>query len=175
MKTHTMRKVTAATLALLLSLFVNGTPLLAQSFTLNNTTLSGAITAGATSLVLASASASAGSSFGAPAAGDCLFIEGELMRITAMASTTATVQRGPAGGGGQPATAHATSAVIFTADCNAFFKAEPPLGSAATCSTQPAPWINTVTANVWWCNKSTNLWTGTNFIKMTFNSVPVAQ
>lgn len=175
MKTHTMRKLIASLLAITLTLFVTVSPLMAQSFTLNNTTLSGAITATATSLVLASASASTGSSFGAPAAGDCLFIEGELMRITAMASTTATVQRGPAGGGGQPATAHATSAVIFTADCNAFFKVGPPLASGASCNLQPAPWIDTVTANVWWCNRSTNLWTGTNFIKMTFNSVPVAQ
>lgn len=143
----------------------------AQTATLSNTTLNGAITATQTTLVLGSASASAGSSFGAPAVGQCLFVDSELMRITAIASTTATVQRG------NPAAPHATSAVIFTGACAGgnFQQAEPILGNAAVCNNQPAPWINVRTGNVWYCNRAALTWSGTNFAKFTYNSVPVAQ
>lgn len=157
----------------------------AQSYTISNTTLNGAITATQTTLVLTSASASSGSSFGAPAAGQCLFVDGELMRIVSMSSTTATVQRQSVGAVGHP-----SLAVVWTAPCNAFKKGDPPvfapLGVGVTnnvaksstqidCSKQPAPWINVDSANIWWCNTKNNVWTGTNYRALTYNSVPVAQ
>src|SRR3990167_5248499 len=61
---------------------------------LSSTTLNGAISATQTTLVLTSASALAGSTFGAPAANQCLYIDLEMMRIVSMSSTTATVRRG---------------------------------------------------------------------------------
>ncbi len=166
--THPRTRLAAVLLAVLSLLVV---PLHAQQYTLSNTTLNGAIDNVQTTLVLGSASASSGSSFGAPAAGQCLFMDNELMTIMSMSSTTATVRRATVG-----ATTHANSAVIYTAPCNAFKAADPPArGGNANCSAQPAPWINVNNANVWWCNRAANTWAGTNFVKFTYNSVPVAQ
>lgn len=151
-------------------------PAAAQKYTISNTTLDGAINATQTTLVLTSASASTGSSFGAPAAGQCMFIDGELMRIVSMASTTATVTRSP-----YTPTAHPTLAVVWTAPCNAFYTTDPPVPSNAAnannlCSTQmPAPWINTSNGNIWWCNTTTNKFYGTNYMPITYNSVPTGQ
>lgn len=180
---HTSRVV----IALLCVVGLAG-PVCAQSYTISNTTLSGAISASQTTLVLASASASSGSSFGAPVAGNCLFVDGELMRIVSMNGTTATVARSQtspdAGSFAMPGTPHASGAVVFTAPCNAFKSSEPqisainaalPGNANVSCATQPAPWINVNTANVWWCNRANQQWSGTNYAKFTYNSVPVAQ
>lgn len=155
----------------------------AQQYTVSNTTLNGAITATQTTLVLTSAVASSGSSFGAPAAGQCLFVDGELMRIVSMSSTTATVTRsfGAGSGPGTQASAHPSGAIVWTGPCNQAFKqSDPPVpsfGNAAgnSCSSQPAPWINVSTGNIWWCNRNNNRWSGTNYKPLTYNSVPTAQ
>lgn len=172
-----------STLAVVLGL---AAPAWAQSYTISHTTLSAAVTATATTLTLTSASASSGSSFGAPAAGQCLMVEGELMRITATSSTTMTVQRATGTTAGNPvgtsttATSHPNTAVVWTAPCNAFKNAEPPVltmgaGTSGACNLQPAPWINTKTANVWWCNTVNNNWSGTNYANFAYGSVPLAQ
>jgi hypothetical protein len=148
-------------------------PAVAQQYTLSNTTLNGAINGTQTTLVLTSASASSGSSFGAPAAGQCLLIDAELMRIVSIASTTATVQRARGVPTGSP---HATLAVIWTGACSAFKAVDPPgLGNNQTCSTQPRPWINTSNGNVWFCNTSTGTWRGTNFATFTYGTTPIGQ
>lgn len=158
-------------LLILLLLVLAPRTVFAQSYTISNTTLNGAITATQNTLVLTSASASSGSSFGAPAVGQCYYVDSELGVITAISSTTATIQRPPSGAG-----PHATLSRIWTAPCNAFKKTDPPnLGGAQTCSSQPAPWINTSNGNTWWCNTVTNLWRGTNFATFTYNSVPTGQ
>ncbi len=175
----TLRSLTVTLLTLLISASA-----FAQVPVLSFTTLNGAINATQTTLVLTSASASAGSSFGAPAAGQCLFIDGELMRITAMASTTATVTRATAN-----AVGHATLTPLWTAPCNAFHQTDPPVlqalqtglpNSAAKrtqldCRSQPRPWINVTSGNVWFCNTNGNVWTGTNYMPITYGSVPTAQ
>ena len=79
---------------------------------LSSTTLNGAITADATTLILTSATALSGSSFGAPAAGQCLYIDREMFRILSMSSTTATVQRGTTN-----RSTHETLAVVATGPC----------------------------------------------------------
>lgn len=174
----------AFTFALLLTV-----PLSAQQYRISNTTLNGSINASQTSLVLASASASSGSSFGAPAAGQCLFVDGELMTITAMNSTTATVRRGSGGTAASRAgtatgpAAHITGAVVFTAPCTAFKSGPPPVSAVSasaknanvSCSSYPAPWIDVQTANIWFCNIPNNQWSGTNYAKFTYNSVPTGQ
>ena len=139
---------------------------------LSNTTLNGAIDATQTTLVLTSASASTGSTFGAPAAGQCLYIDLELMRIVSMSSTTATVRRGD-----QHRSTHANAARILTGPCNGmnggFMAADPPnIGGNQTCSNFTLPWINAGTGDSWWCDLQTNgqgtaptqggLWTVTN-------------
>lgn len=125
---------------------------------LNSTTLSGAIDATQTTLVLASASASTGSTFGAPSAGQCLFIDQELMTIVSMSSTTATVRRGTA-----RRSTHANSAVILTGPCSQFKVVDPPnVGGNADCSLVVLPWANTVTGDTWWCDNVTAVWSVTN-------------
>lgn len=134
---------------------------------LSNTTLNGAITATQTTLVLGSASASTGSTFGAPSAGQCLLVDKELMRIVSMNSTTATVQRGTT-----YRSPHATSAVILTGACNAFRNADPPsqLGNQ-DCTLYILPWVNVTTGDFWWCELvagqvSAGTWSVTNPIRV---------
>lgn len=163
--------------ALTAALLCWGAPAWAQQYTISHTTLNAAVGINDTTVTLASASASAGSSFGAPSVGQCLVVEGEAMRITAVSSTTMTVQRGAIPGGGTN-TPHASAAVVWTAPCNAFKSVDPPQARAAgnqSCTSQPAPWINLTNGNVWWCNTANNKWTGTNFAVFTYNSVPTAQ
>lgn len=131
---------------------------------LSSTTLNGAISATQTTLVLASASASTGSTMGAPAVGHCLYIDLELMRITALSSTTATVQRA-----NRTAAPHATSAIIITGPCAAgglfggFRQTDPPyfVGNQ-DCSVWINPWINTNTGDSFWCDHVTNIVSVTN-------------
>ena len=115
---------------------------------LNNTTLSGSINSTQTTLVLASASASSGSTFGAPAAGQCLYIDLEMMRIQSISSTTATVQRGT-----RNRSAHLTAAIILTGPCGEFKVADPPaLVGNQDCSLYVLPWVNQITGDSWWCD-----------------------
>lgn len=130
---------------------------------LSSTTLNGAITASQTTLVLASASASAGSTLGAPAVGHCLYVDTELMRITGVSSTTMTVQRATRG-----AAPHATSAIVTTGPCSAgsyggFRQVDPTfLVGNQDCSVWINPWINTNTGDYWWCDHVTSIVSVTN-------------
>lgn len=152
-----MKRITLSLVGLLALLLVVGqAPLRAANVTpaglLNNTTLNGAISSTQTTLVLTSASASSGSTFGAPAAGQCLLIDLELMVIRSMSSTTATVQRGT-----RNRSAHATSAIILTGPCGGsmggFMAADPPnIGGNQDCSLYVLPWVNVGTGDSWWCD-----------------------
>jgi hypothetical protein len=155
--------------ACLLALLLLPVPAWAQLTLLDSTTLNGAITINATTLVLTSASASTGSSFGAPAAGMCLLIDRELMRIASIASTTVTVTR-PNG-----KAAHPTLSVILIGPCaqgtaGGFQANDPPasvLGNSGTCATYALPWVNFNTGNSWWCEVAGNQrgsWSVTNTI-----------
>lgn len=131
---------------------------------LSATTLSGAISATQTTLVLASASASSGSTLGAPAVGHCLYVDLELMRITAITSTTATVARA-----GRGAAAHANAAIIVTGPCasagllGGFRQNDPSLVVGnQNCAAWVNPWINTVTGDSWWCDHVTSVVSVTN-------------
>ena len=130
---------------------------------LSSTTLNGAISATQTTLVLTSASAATGSTFGAPAAGQCLYIDYELMTIVSMSSTTATVRRGT-----QHNAPHATSAVILTGPCAQFRQADPPnIGGNQTCGNYTIPWVNAQTGDTWWCDLRTSTsgeWSVTNTV-----------
>ena len=118
---------------------------------LNSTTLNGAINATQTTLVLTSASALSGSSFGAPSAGQCLYLDLEMMRIQSIASTTVTVQRGT-----RNRAAHATLAIILTGPCGEFKTADPPaLVGNQDCTLYTLPWVNQITGDSWWCDLQT--------------------
>lgn len=130
---------------------------------LSSTTLNGAINATQTTLILTSASASTGSTLGAPAVGHCLYIDTELMRITAVSSTTMTVQRANRG-----AAPHATLAIVVTGPCSAgtyggFRQADPTfLVGNQDCSVWINPWINTNTGDSFWCDHVSSVVSVTN-------------
>jgi hypothetical protein len=137
----------------------------AASYRLSNTTLNGAINATQTTLVLTAATALAGSSFGAPQVGHAIFIDRELMTITAVSGTTMTVRRDYT-----QAAAHATGRIVFTGPPDMFRKTDPPLGSCVAASF-PMPWINVMNGNVWNCVVTTL--SATNYLPITYSSVNV--
>ncbi len=171
MKTHLSRLI-GSLLVLLALASVAG----AQTQTACFTTLNGSITRNASTLVLTSTAASTGCSFGAAAVGQALFMDAELMNITAVSGTTMTVTRSVANRAG-----HFTGAIIFRALPGYFKSAEPPVagnfltGGNIVCTDYPAPWINAMNGNVWFCNTKNNVWQGTNFKNLVYNSVPTAQ
>lgn len=168
-----MKRFTYVPILLLVALFGVVSPALAQiqspAGLLSATTLNGAISDTQTTLVLTSASASTGSTFGAPAAGQCLYIDFEMMRIVSMASTTATVRRGD-----QHRSAHADAAVIVTGPCSTgrggFMNDDPPnIGGNQDCSLYVLPWINAQTGDSWWCalhqlTSGGRVWSVTNVV-----------
>lgn len=163
-----LRTSTRGLVGLLIGLLVLVSPLnaAAPGGILSSTTLSAAITISQTTLVLSSASASTGSTMGAPAVGHCLYVDTELMRITALSSTTATVTRATRG-----AAPHAASAIIVTGPCAAgglfggFRQTDPVfIVGNQDCTTWINPWINTNTGDSWWCDASSNVVSVTNVV-----------
>jgi hypothetical protein len=119
----------------------------AQTFTMNSTTLSAAMTATAKTATLTSTSAATGSTFGAVTAGQAVFIDGEFMPITGLSGSVATVQRRA-----NP-TAHSSGAVVWIATPNSFMHRDPPIGNC-TLANQGDPWINVENNRVWRCSGS---------------------
>lgn len=140
-----------ATLALVLSL---APALSAQTFTHNTTTTAAAQTATDTTLSLTSASAATGSSFGAVQVGQIIMVDQEPEMITAIASTTATVQRR------SRLTAHASGTPIYIGPPGSFQSADPPAGGCTTAS-QPKFWINLQTGGVFTCGPN-SVWSKGN-------------
>lgn len=114
---------------------VYGAALLAQTFTHNTTTVATAQTATDTTLVLTAVTAATGSSFGAVQVGQQVLVDQELELVTAIASTTLTVQRRGR------LTAHAAGAPVYIGPAGSFQHADPPAG-ACTTANQPKFWIN---------------------------------
>lgn len=135
--------------------------------TVNNTTLSSAMTQGTTAAVVASVSGFTGA---APnlAVGQELYIDLEAMIVRAIAGTTLTVSRGADGTSAQ---AHPSGAVVFSGPTNYFQRSDPPFGACTTATMTARPFINVKNGNVWLCIASK--WTATNVQPITFNSVGV--
>lgn len=134
-----------------------------QTYVLNSTSTSAAIGARDTTVSLTSASAATGSTFGAVAVGQGLFVDQEYMLITGVSSTTVTVQRrnnrpgaasGFGGAGAPPATTHVSGATVYLGAPSAFQRAAPAVG-ACTSAAQGDPWINIDTGRIWRCLGST--------------------
>jgi hypothetical protein len=138
---------------------------------LSNTTLNGAVTATQTFVILTASTASAGATVGAPAAGQQLWVDYELMLIRSMTGTRADVVRGVGGIVGP----HATSAVVFTGPPAAFHPGPPPLKTCTTATMGTRPWIVTQVSaggafgDIGLCKAS--VWTFTNVKPITYNSV----
>lgn len=147
-----LKQCTAFVLSGLAALLLLAQPVAAQTYTLNSTTLSAAVGATDSTVSLTSASAATGSSFGAVAAGQGLFVDQEYMLITAVSSTTATVQR--RNNRTQPATTHASGQTVYIGAPGAFQRANPTTGVCAAAS-QGDPWINIDNGQIWRCLGST--------------------
>lgn len=144
-----------ATLAVLAVLAWAGNALLAQTFTHNTTTLSAAQAITDTTLTLTSASAASGSTFGAVQVGQLILVDQEVEAVTAVASTTITVQRQNA-----RRTAHASGTPVYIAAANAFQQADPPAGSCTTANV-PKFWINLQNGGVFTCGAN-SVWSRGN-------------
>lgn len=153
--THCLARALAA-VALVAAL---STSAFAQTFTHNTTTLSAAQTATDTTLSLTSASAATGSSFGAVVVGQIILVDQEPEVVTAISSTTATVQRRGR------LTAHASGTPVYIGPSGSFQQADPAAGGCTTAS-QPKWWINLQTGGVFTCGpnslwaRSTSPWFG---------------
>lgn len=130
------------------------TNLAAQQFTHNTTTTSAAQTATDTTLSLTSASAASGSTFGAVAVGQYILVDQEMELITALSSTTATVQRR-----GRP-TAHASGTPVYIGPAGSFQSVDPAAG-ACTTANQPKWWINITSGAVFTCGAN-SVWARSN-------------
>lgn len=126
----------------------------AQTYTLNSTTTSAAVGLTDTTISLNSTGQASGSSFGSLQVGQFLVIDQEVMPVTAVSSTTATVLRRAAN---RPTT-HASGAFVWMAPGYAFQKVNPPSGTCVS-TVQGDPWVNIQgpgqSAAVWRCLSST--------------------
>lgn len=143
-RTSTFRRFAAALALVSVVAFVGVAGLGAQTFTHNTTTLASAQSATDSTLVLTAVTAASGSSFGAVAAGQFIFVDQELELITSMSSTTATVRRGT-----RPV-AHASGAPVFIGPGSAFQNADPAPGTCVINSF-PKWWINQITGSIFTC------------------------
>lgn len=105
------------------------------------------------------------------AVNEFFFVDREVMRITAISSTTFTVQRAQAGTG---AAAHDNAERFFCSPGGDFYTVDPDYGQDCTRGSGQAavlPWINVRTGNIWQCLVNQNLWNGTNTMPLTYNSI----
>jgi len=113
---------------------------------ITRTTLSSAVTATATSVIVASATGLAANSF--------LYIDGELMQIQSVSSTTATVRRNVSGGASGNAIAHAANSVVWVGVGASFSSFDVVSGASCTASqTLYSPHINARTNRFWDCEQ----------------------
>lgn len=152
-----MLKGIALVLLAVLTLVLPGS---AQTY-LTYTTLAAAIADSSTTrIVLTSAT-------GVTAGTSNLFINLELMGVTAVNGTTISVTRGS---GGTRANPHATSSRVYITQPGSVVGVDP-VGpctkGSGLASFQPV--INQFNGNIWHCQSG--IWTGTNFQPITYNSV----
>jgi hypothetical protein len=146
--------------SLLAALLIVAAPGVAWAQTyLTHTTLSSAVTATATTVTVASATN--------VAAGSQLLVDLELLDVTAVSGTTATVRRG-AGGGGSPAVAHASGTPVWVVSSTQGlgFTTYDVSGTCTQTGQQYLPHINTRTGAVFDCEAG--LWLRRNYADPVF-------
>lgn len=140
---------------LILALLVSASAF-AQQNTLVQTSLSAAVTANQTFVVVASATGINAPSSGVP--GSALYIvdfgqtKGELAQVISVTSTTIGLRRSGA------AKAHASGSMVLVATSPNWFASSDPMGSCTTATTFATPYLNTVTGNQWLCSTITLTW-----------------
>ncbi len=158
-------------LALVLGLMLSST-VFAQTY-LTSTTLSNAVNATQTTLVVASASGIA--------AGGGLYIDREFVTVRSVSGTTITVNRGQSG---TVANSHGASRTVIIAPAASLptvITAVDPAAAAGvgTCDItafQYQPIINVTNGNIWLCRytaaaQSARVWAATNNVLITYNSL----
>lgn len=133
----------------------------ATQFWLSHTTLSGAVTATQQTVTLASASASAGATVGAPALGQQIWVAdypGEAMIITTMPTGTSTTYGVRRGVDGTLQGAHVTGADVLTGPPGNFYRTFPN-SNVCVATAVPRPYVNVATGDVGLCLSSVWSWT----------------
>ncbi len=131
----------------------------AQSNTLTQTTTAAAMTAGARTISLTSATGITAANFDAGTVGTQLYVvdigqtKGEVMNLQSISGTIATVARFSGA-----AVAHASGAMVLAGAPNLFYKYNP-TGSCTRGLTQVTPFVNTLTGEQWLCSTITSTWT----------------
>jgi hypothetical protein len=128
-----------------------------QTFTLTQTTLSAATTAGSSAIVVASATGMVAPS-PSTVQSELYIIDpgnrkGEAVLVLSIVGTTITVQP-TSGGQGQ---AHASGSLVLIGQPNYFYGYNP-AGACVTASTYVSPWVNTATGEQWLCSTLTLAW-----------------
>jgi hypothetical protein len=157
-----MKRMMRASVLTLVVLLTGLTPAWAQRV-LGTTTTSAAWTQTATTVALTSTTN--------VTVGDSLWLDSELVSVSAKTTTTVTVQRGVQGTRAQ---AHASGERVFILPSNGDFRTtDPDYGAACTRGVGQAavlPWINARTGTIWNCWAQDSTWHGTNTGFITWNS-----
>lgn len=133
-------------------------PARAQQNTLVSTTLSAAMTAGQTTIALASYTGVNAPSATVPAS--ALYIidpgqtVGELVKISKVVNSERFITRTP----GNNAKAHVSGALVLVATIPSWFQTADPQGSCVTASTYVTPYLNTTNGRQWLCSTLTLTW-----------------
>ncbi len=143
----------------LLSLLVCASAVAVQAqTTLNQTTITSAVTATSRQIVVASAtgisnpSGVSGNVFAPPAQTE-LFVDGEAMLVTGVSGTTVSVVRGASSTRG---TAHVAGSVVWVATPNQLYTLA--AAGACTAANTVSPYINVITGQLWFCDSGTGNW-----------------
>ncbi len=130
----------------------------AQGTTLTATTTAAAMTSGARTISLTSATGITAPDITTSSVGTQLYVvdigqmKGEVMNVLSISGTIATVARFSG-----PAVAHASGAMVLASAPNNFFKYDP-TGSCTRAQTQVTPHVNTLTGSQWQCSTQTGTW-----------------
>ncbi len=140
-----------ALLALALAL-MPVTPAHAQINSLYSTTASAAIGQTDDVIQVTSATNMVAPSLSSGTVGSQLWVEGEVMKIRSISSTSITVGRYDT-----VRVAHASGVVIWFGSPNWFYSS-PPVGACTLSTTYAHPWIDTVNRRIWTCDSANGTW-----------------
>ncbi len=152
-----MKKLTRISILGLLALAAFG-----QSNTLTQTSLSGAVTANATVVTVASATGISVGNVLSGTVGTQLYVvdigqqKGEVMTVQSLVPNTTTSFKVVRTTG--QTVAHASGAMVLAGAPNLFTKYTP-TGSCTRSTTQVTPVVNTITGEQWLCSTITGTWT----------------
>lgn len=134
--------------ALIASLIAAGAvlPASAQVYSLTQTSLSSAITAGSQAVVVASSTNIT--------PGTMLFVDSEAMLVLSQSGTALTVARGL---DTTKAVGHASAAMVLAGSPD-WFSDNDPTGGCTASMTKTAPHVNVITGREWLCSTVTGTW-----------------